>query len=769
MEDKRIVRSSNSHTLRTQKILSNKKVITAILILEDFLLLAVWNILLNFFGNLITTLKFHQSIDHQHMIQVWFYTGPGAWKFYIIFVIFVAAFDALQAYHIYTSFSEKDINVGQKGTQRWTTTEEIIQQYKEIPDRDLPYDGDPGIIISRIGNKLYIDPSPVNNLIFGITRSGKDEIYVNPSVDVYSRAKNQPSLIIADPKIETYRVAKKILEQRGYLVYLLNLDDPLHSMGDNPLDSAIQYAKANENAKAMAVARAFAFSIFHSDAEKSEPIWANTATDLFTALILAHITDALKEDEVENARRYAAFLEKQKEYLYLTPEEQKVAVEDYAKAISEGKDITVPSILTIPTEKSFWYLYENEKKINIYSIINLFTNLVRIKDEENPNVSQLDYYFNSRDDMDIAKLKYATIETSSDRTRGSIYTNMLSQLGVFIDENIAKMTAESTLNLKEIGFGEKPVAIFLGIPDYDKSNHFIASTFIRQVYYVNVQSAVRKNGKCDRKIKFILNEFGNLPPIEAMEELITVGAGRGITFDLYVQSFQQLTKLYKDDAATIRDNCGNKIYIKSTDKDTLEEFVQMLGNETIIDVQRTGERLSFDKHIMESSAELSLLNLNQLKNLMEGEVVIDRTMKRRDNQGNHITPYPIFNSFENGRRLLYRYEYLQDSFPDADSIPLYSVLTESREHIDLSDRILDYKKFTHGAGQSVPVMKFQDLENYQRICEILSKVLGENYQEEYSINGSINIPLLSSLIAENRYIPEEIRMSILGLIESEVA
>lgn len=38
----------------------------------------------------------------------------------------------------------------------------------------------------------------------------------------------------------------------------------------------------------------------------------------------------------------------------------------------------------------------------------------------------------------------------------------------------------------EAGYG------FLGIPDYDKSNHFIASTFIRQVYYVNVQSAVRK-------------------------------------------------------------------------------------------------------------------------------------------------------------------------------------------------------------------------------------------------------------------------------------
>lgn len=75
----------------------------------------------------------------------------------------------------------------------------------------------------------------------------------------------------------------------------------------------------------------------------------------------------------------------------------------------------------------------------------------------------------------------AKIETSSDRTRGSIYTNMLSQLGVFIDENIAKMTAESTLNLKDLGFGDKPIAVFLGIPDYDKSNHFIASTFVRQL------------------------------------------------------------------------------------------------------------------------------------------------------------------------------------------------------------------------------------------------------------------------------------------------
>ena len=45
------------------------------------------------------------------------------------------------------------------------------------------------MIISRMGKKLYIDESPANNLIIGLTRSGKGEMFAVPSVDVYSRQK----------------------------------------------------------------------------------------------------------------------------------------------------------------------------------------------------------------------------------------------------------------------------------------------------------------------------------------------------------------------------------------------------------------------------------------------------------------------------------------------------------------------------------------------------------------------------------------------------
>lgn len=51
-------------------------------------------------------------------------------------------------------------------------------------------------------------------------------------------------------------------------------------------------------------------------------------------------------------------------------------------------------------------------------------------------------------------------------------------------------------------------------------------------------------------VKIIADEFGNMPAIEAMENIITVCLGRNISFDLYVQAYAQLNKLYGDNAKT---------------------------------------------------------------------------------------------------------------------------------------------------------------------------------------------------------------------------
>lgn len=80
-----------------------------------------------------------------------------------------------------------------------------------------------------------------------------------------------------------------------------------------------------------------------------------------------------------------------------------------------------------------------------------------------------------------------------------------------------------------------------------------------------------------------------------MQGIITVCLGRNISFDLYVQDYMQLENLYDKTAAIIQSNCANTFYIMAGDTDTAERFSKMLGNKTVVDIQRSGHRLEFGK------------------------------------------------------------------------------------------------------------------------------------------------------------------------------
>ena len=353
-------------------------------------------------------------------------------------------------------------------------------------------------------------------------------------------------------------------------------------------------------------------------------------------------------------------------------------------------------------------------------------------------------FFQMRPALDRAKIKFFGVEVAGSRTKASIYSSMLMKLTIFTYENFAKMTAESTMNLEDIGFGDKPIAVFIEMPDYDKSAHFLGSVFIRQLYFVLARKATRQqNGKCKNRVKIIADEFGNMPAIEAMENIITVCLGRNISFDLYIQAYAQLNKLYGENAKTIAGNCGNTIYILSDDDETTKKFSTNLGSETIIDMQRNGSRLSGNKTIMESTAEKPLLNMNQLEELKPGECVIKRIMKRRDLKGKLITPHPIFNSEENGRRLLFRYEYLTDTFPNPDEVDMKNVNKEDLSHIKVNERVWDYrmsfalfnfKTTEKESNKKEKTIKIGELDNSENLIAALKEVLGSTIKKNMNID-----------------------------------
>ena len=758
---KGIVAGDGEQLLPVNRLLSAKKTLVITCVLMDAVLLLFAQYLFNLILNIPLWV---QDLDHpgNYMgLRNIFPIMRNITKipvitvfFFLVIGLLIVIIDVSYIYKTRSAFGENTLNIDQKGEARWTTNEEIKAQYRCIPDRDVPFEGAGGTIISRIGRKLYIDHSPTNNLIIGITRSGKGEMFVFPSIDVYSRAEEKTSLVITDPKLELFKSSKQTLIDRGYDVYLLNLDDPLHSMGFNPLEQ-IKEEYLNKNyAEAELLAQAFSFSIFNPNSPtNTDSFWQDTAASLLTAMIMAHIQDCVEADERINERRHQQYKQRRNLYDSLPEERQKkerAAYIDFINKYPERDPITDPGIYYLPDDVEFEYTRENEKKINMYSIINTFTELARQKSNKRADISMLDIYFAARPPLDRAKLKYAGIEVAGDRTKGSIYASMLTKLTIFTFENIAKMTAESSLKLDEIGWGEKPVAVFLGIPDYDKSAHFLATVFIRQVTFVLEKRATRtKSGKCPRKVKFICDEFGNLPAIEGMESIITLCLGRNISFDLYIQSLSQGRKLYGDDADTIFGNCGNQIYILTNDDETSENFSRNLGSRTMVDISRSGGKLSLDKNYTETTIEKRLLNMNQLEELREGECVVKRVMRRRDLKQNRIRPTPIFNSEESGKRFLFRYEYLTDTFPNPDEIDLRSVNTEDRSHINHMERVWDPEKSFQQIAEKdrrntrePNVQRMKELADRELIIDKMSQFLSE---EEMTLVKDPELPVVRLL------------------------
>ena len=769
---------------RLNRFISSRYTVIIFLILLDILLFGAINYIVNVLSHAFDWFVTQEKISYG-IINIFpnlATIGPLKGVYSLLFLCMIAL-DIVVLYQIHTSYSEKNFNVDQKGDSRWETLEEIQEEFLAIPEREKEYEGFPGTLMSRQDGIAYIERYPTNNLYIGITRSGKGEEHVFPNLDILTRASVKSSLIIGDPKLELYKSSKKTLEERGYKVYLFNLDDPLHSMGYNPLTIIKETYCSGDYADAEMLANSLSFSIFRPDeCSGDEKYFAGAAAGLLAAMVLALIEDCIEEDKNTNRKRYELYKEKRAAYDRL-PEDMRNAERIHYLQRSQDTSadlISASYIDTIPPEIPFSELKVAENQINMFSIINIFSELAVINIDQNNTA--LDLYFTTRPPMDRAKLKYLSTKVAGDRTKGSIYSTMSEKLLIFTYENIAKMTCDSSFNLRDLGFGEQPIALFFNTPDYDKSNHFLASVLIRQLYFVLAKAATREmSGKCLRPVKFLLDEFGNLPAIENMQGIITVCLGRNISFDLYVQDYMQLENLYDKTAAIIQSNCANTFYIMAGDTDTAERFSKMLGNKTVVDIQRSGHRLEFGKTFTETTIEQPLMNPAQLLRLQPGECVIHRRTKKMNSSGEPGELNPIFNSKHRntvapGTYMKRRYEYLLNTFPNPDTISLESINTESRDYINLSDRVFNFeKKFQALIKPESPIFPTQtptptvkthlSEEKYQLLFTSLSRILGDNFEEEYHVNQYSSIDTFLELIS-NVDMKEIERDSLLFLLNT---
>lgn len=298
--------------------------------------------------------------------------------------------------------------------------------------------------------------------------------------------------------------------------------------------------------------------------------------------------------------------------------------------------------------------------------------------------------------------------------------------GDFWLDNSANATAAMILALNKN---------MVAIPLFEESNRLIpiktatgllpnpisSRLILQQLDMVLGRKAVLSKGqKCARKVIHLYDELGNIPPIPKLGARLTGGPGMNLLYTLVIHDFAQLKALYGESANTIITGCGNKAFLMTANMDTAREFSAMVGNETITNISRIGQKLSLDKSLTESYEEHPLINPNQLMHLHRGENIIHRVLKREDLQGNPVESYPVFNHGKT--RFLYRYEYLLDSFP-AD-ISLDELPVNDLSKIDLSKRSFDvnryFEKKLEQQKDQLPVAK---LKNSVKLIDFLCSII----------------------------------------------
>ena len=257
-------------------------------------------------------------------------------------------------------------------------------------------------------------------------------------------------------------------------------------------------------------------------------------------------------------------------------------------------------------------LFEDAKEdeININSISLATT----VGEEKFGGSTYIKEYFNAKDPNSAASINASSTIMAPSETKGSILSVFKQKVKLFASrENLSEMLSYSDIDLETIG--EKPTAVFIVIQDEKKTYHSLVTILLKQIYETLIRVAQKHGGKLPIRTNFLLDEFANMPPLKDVTTMITAARSRRIRFTMIIQNFAQLDDVYgKEEAETIRGNCGNLIYLITTELKALEEISKMCG-----EVKSKKD---------DKTASTPLVTVSDLQRMKQYEVIILRLRKQ---------------------------------------------------------------------------------------------------------------------------------------------
>lgn len=226
----------------------------------------------------------------------------------------------------------------------------------------------------------------------------------------------------------------------------------------------------------------------------------------------------------------------------------------------------------------------------------------------------------------------------NEKTKSNIVGGLAEKMVLFSIEGIQRVTQKTTIDLKKLGRKkEKPMALFILMPDQDKTFAPIINVMISTIFKQLYKNAYKCHNRLENPVYWIIEEMANIGKLPNIQEMLGTMRGRRIYPMMIWQSLAQMRDRYKDGYEDILSMCDTKVYLGVNDNFTAKYCSDTLGT-TTIQVQNVSKKGDSGLLINDSNESRSY---SQRKLMLPDEV--ERLSKKRliIQQGGYF-PYQLY-------------------------------------------------------------------------------------------------------------------------------
>jgi len=231
----------------------------------------------------------------------------------------------------------------------------------------------------------------------------------------------------------------------------------------------------------------------------------------------------------------------------------------------------------------FYLHYEAPPDEQNFAMVMEMLRAADVREDDEQYQSPLDVLFERlemKSPNHIAVKYYHDYRSGSAKTLKSIHITLATRLEKFNLTALAALTVTDELDLATLG--ERKTALFVIIPDNDKSFNFLVSILYTQLFQQLFYSADHiHGGVLPVHVHFLMDEFANVSLPDDFEDILSVMRSRGVSVSIILQNLAQLKALFEKQWESIVGNCDEFLYLGGNEQSTHKYVSELLGKETL--------------------------------------------------------------------------------------------------------------------------------------------------------------------------------------------